>query len=70
MFRQRLPPLPLPSRLDSLSLEDVSMLLETSLGESITLFRDLGGPNRDMNLALLERHLDTALRAAQSMRRR
>lgn len=60
----------MPSKLDALSLEDVSMLLETSLGESITLFRDLPGSNRAMNLALLERHLDTALAAARSMRRR
>ncbi len=71
MFRQRIPPLPLPSKIDSLSLEEVSMLLETSLGESVTQFRDLTpGKDRDLKLAMLERHLDTALAAARSMRRR
>lgn len=68
MFKTRLPPLPEPSRLDSLLSGDLQALLETSLGETFHLMDDQ--EDWAKSLALMERHLETALMVCRSLRRR
>lgn len=70
--RSKLPPIPPPSRLDRLSDIEIFEAMETSLGEVHHLLNEWRATpqDREMTMALIELHLETALASSRSMRRR
>jgi hypothetical protein len=70
--KPKIPPVPPPSRLDRLSDIELYETMESSLGEVHHLLSDFrtDGTDREMKMALVELHLETALLASRSMRRR
>jgi hypothetical protein len=70
--KPKIPPIPPPSRLDRLSDVELFEAMESSLGEVFNLMGEYrnSGEEREMIMALIELHLETALGSCRSMRRR
>jgi hypothetical protein len=72
MRKKKLPPIPPPSRLDSLSESDLFQALESALSAAthmVTTYRHNPG-DREMALAHLERYVDESAAVTKAMRRK